>query len=180
MPATCAVIGCNSRGNTLERKFYRFPMINKSSSKMMSFSKARQDAWLAAINRTDFYEKHYKHARVCDLHFVSGKSASVSDYRNPDWVPTLRLGYLNLKSETSSHDPLEILEPSLELEASDSSFNQSSSEHTCPQTEYFTVTTYTQTDDKITGMSTDILISLQERITFLEDILSTNIKKEDS
>lgn len=88
-------------------------MINKQSTKSLAVTQARQNAWFKALNRCDFFTSQFQHSRVCDLHFISGnsfciilttivdsnvtfmvgKSAKYSDVNNPDWVPTLNLGY---------------------------------------------------------------------------------------
>ncbi|XP_055858607.1 uncharacterized protein LOC129921018 [Episyrphus balteatus] len=34
-----------------------------------------------------------KSARICSKHFISGKCARLKDNQNPDWVPSLNLGY---------------------------------------------------------------------------------------
>lgn len=73
MVSYCAAIGCKSDGYMKYRKFFRFPMINKRSHRTMAITQARQQAWLVALNRDNFFAHQFQHARVCDLHFVSGK-----------------------------------------------------------------------------------------------------------
>lgn len=72
MPSYCAAIGCNSIGHMPERKFFRFPMLNHSNATSFAITQARQQAWLVALNRAEFFPCHYKNTRVCDLHFISG------------------------------------------------------------------------------------------------------------
>lgn len=76
MPRSCAVIKCNSiGGRDSVRKFFRFPMLSRTGGNhTLAMSQTRQDAWLKALNRADFFPHQYKNASVCDLHFVSGMS----------------------------------------------------------------------------------------------------------
>lgn len=94
-----------------DRKFYRFPMLNNRSPQSLEITKRRQEAWVVALNRIDFFPHNYKYATICDRHFVSGiklhfvvemklmsaqfvgRSAKYNDIDNVDWVPTLNLGY---------------------------------------------------------------------------------------
>lgn len=73
MPPSCSVLGCKSRGYENSRKFYSFPQLNHRSHKTLELTRARQNAWLIALNRENFHERLFKCARVCDLHFISGK-----------------------------------------------------------------------------------------------------------
>ncbi|KAJ6639623.1 hypothetical protein Bhyg_12370 [Pseudolycoriella hygida] len=90
MTRTCAVLQCISSANMPERKFFRFPMLNMKSAKSLALTKTRQDAWVTALNRLDFFPSNFKSATVCDLRFVSGRSALYSDVNK---VPTLNMGY---------------------------------------------------------------------------------------
>lgn len=54
-------------------------------------SEKRRRLWLSRIRRKDLGD--LKHVRVCGRHFVSGRPSNLMDDTNPDWVPTLRLGY---------------------------------------------------------------------------------------
>lgn len=72
MPKSCAVVGCNASGRMPDRKFYRFPMLNRTSEKSLTITQMRQDTWVKILNRVDFPPSKYKNASVCDRHFVSG------------------------------------------------------------------------------------------------------------
>ncbi|XP_037042836.1 uncharacterized protein LOC119079117 [Bradysia coprophila] len=102
MPKNCAVVQCNSSARMRERKFYRFPMLKHSSTKTLAITQIRQELWVRALNRIDFPPSRYKHATVCDRHFVSGRSAHYTDVDHVDWVPSLHLGYETLEKETES------------------------------------------------------------------------------
>ncbi|XP_037042940.1 uncharacterized protein LOC119079267 [Bradysia coprophila] len=93
MVYTCCVMRCSSNGNMVGRKFFRFPMIDHHSANSLAKSEKRQKAWLNALKKPNFPERHYKNAKVCDRHFVSGRSANLHDVSNIDWIPTLNLGY---------------------------------------------------------------------------------------
>ncbi|KAJ6647949.1 hypothetical protein Bhyg_03174, partial [Pseudolycoriella hygida] len=92
MPKSCVVLKCLSSGRDRDKKFYRFPTLDQRGVKSLAMSQTRQDAWIKALNRADFFPNQYKHAVVCDLHFESGKAA-LSDMQNVDWIPTYNLGY---------------------------------------------------------------------------------------
>ncbi|KAG4066042.1 hypothetical protein HA402_001289 [Bradysia odoriphaga] len=104
MPTSCCVIGCKSWGYKKGRKYSAFPMLQYRSAKRLALSQARQKAWCTAINRAGFGADKFKHARVCDLHFVSGKSVTLSKVDDVDWVPTLNMGYTLFKPEHSGEN----------------------------------------------------------------------------
>ena len=47
----------------------------------------------AKINRKDLTTERYASIIICSRHFVSGSPARLFDETNPDWIPTLHLGY---------------------------------------------------------------------------------------
>lgn len=79
MPGYCSVVECKSSGRMLGRRFYRFPVLNALSARTLALTTARQAAWVTALNRTNFLPNHYKNARICDLHFISGILCFVLD-----------------------------------------------------------------------------------------------------
>ena len=97
MPAKCCVVGCNMRREKNEIKFFKFPQIQNKSVNLNELSKERQKCWLKAINRKNITKSMLKNWHVCSKHFISGTSANIKDKLNPDWVPTLNLGYTNNK-----------------------------------------------------------------------------------
>lgn len=54
--------------------------------------------------------ERYPNVRICSRHFVSGSPARLFDQVNPDWVPTLRLGYCTEEQleRTSSTSELKV------------------------------------------------------------------------
>lgn len=54
-------------------------------------SAKRRAAWLKSINRKDWNPG--PGARVCSSHFLSGKPAALFDHSNPDWTPSVHMGY---------------------------------------------------------------------------------------
>ncbi|KAG4068096.1 hypothetical protein HA402_001521 [Bradysia odoriphaga] len=216
MPKNCAVVQCNSSARMRERKFYRFPMLKHSSAKTLAITKIRQELWVKALNRIDFPPSRYKHATVCDRHFVSGRSAYYTDVDHVDWVPSLHLGYETLEVKTEPTEPerpplfeiFEIKAEPNELEGDSSDerpdyldevtsgmdpddmndvlrdvkTEELRSDSTgLPKGRQRTImnfvcvssdTVSTQTDDAITGMSSDILRTYERRIADLEAMIS--------
>lgn len=72
MPYTCCVVGCKSNGKMHGRRFFRFPMLNTRNANSIATSQTRQQSWLNALKKPNFFACHFKFAKVCDLHFVSG------------------------------------------------------------------------------------------------------------
>lgn len=74
MPSFCAIIDCHSRSNRDrdDIKFFRVPAISTKKTKILITTK-RQNAWIAAINRSGLNSSCYGTLRVCSKHFLSGK-----------------------------------------------------------------------------------------------------------
>ena len=53
----------------------------------------RRGEWLARIKRDDLRPEKWEYVRVCSDHFVSGMPVKLYDSNNPDWAPSLKLGY---------------------------------------------------------------------------------------
>lgn len=107
--------------------------------------------------------------------WIAGKACKYTDVDNPDWVPTLRLGYVE------EYLDAEYLNEAVQVETSNEMDDSSSIEidtvvetsNVLPnekQTQTFVATADvgTQTDSTITGMSTDIVLSNIEQIQMLE------------
>ena len=57
---------------------------------------------LAAISREGLKDSRVlENDRICSRHFISGKPAYLYDEANPDWLPTLHLGYAKKKANLS-------------------------------------------------------------------------------
>lgn len=79
MPDSCCVPNCTNRRKTGEEGgFYKIP--NKKHPVL-------RERWLTAIGRIEWSEELIKNAKVCHLHFVSGKKSR--DPSHPDWVPSV-------------------------------------------------------------------------------------------
>ncbi|KAF5271423.1 hypothetical protein FQR65_LT17613 [Abscondita terminalis] len=104
MPSFCCIVNCGSTGLRDNVRFFRIPAIlrYKHKSHLTELSTKRREKWLNAIKREDFPESKQKNASVCSKHFISGTPAELTDELNPDWVPTLNLGYDKQCSGTSS------------------------------------------------------------------------------
>ncbi len=91
----CAMIGCGNRSQRDKAKsYYRLPsVISLQGSKTYDLSKKRQEEWLARIKRQDLKKDQFGNIRVCSDHFISGSPAKLYDVNNPDWAPSLKLGY---------------------------------------------------------------------------------------
>jgi len=102
MPHFCCVVKCSNRSERDRVSFFRLPAILKrGGSEKIQLSIERRNKWLVAINRADIVtEKKRKWLRVCGAHFITGKPCAIEDIHNPDWVPSLKLGYVR-KSPTN-------------------------------------------------------------------------------
>ena len=88
----CAVLNCHNRSD--RDSFYRLPtIISHQGTQTLDLSTERQREWLAKIRRKDITPERHANVRVCSKHFVSGSPATLYDRSNPDWVPTLHMGY---------------------------------------------------------------------------------------
>ncbi|XP_041362560.1 uncharacterized protein LOC121378453 [Gigantopelta aegis] len=102
MPTTCAIVDCNSRCGKDNSRFYRLPkVLIHQGEDTKERSERRKRFWLAAINRQELTKKAVENCRVCSRHFISGKPSTLYDETNPDWVPSLNLGY----KQCTSTDP---------------------------------------------------------------------------
>ncbi|KAK7909917.1 hypothetical protein WMY93_014601 [Mugilogobius chulae] len=74
---------------------------------MSEITRRRRMAWIAAIRRPDFtFDKIPKTAKVCSLHFHTGKPAYEMYTSDPDWAPSLNLGYTVTPSAPPNHSIL--------------------------------------------------------------------------
>ncbi|KAJ8983679.1 hypothetical protein NQ317_003467, partial [Molorchus minor] len=95
MPSFCCVVNCGSVRSRDKLKFFRIPAVLnfKHKHNLNELSARRRLKWLNAIKRADFPEHKQKDAVVCSRHFISGQPADLTDELNPDWVPSLNMGY---------------------------------------------------------------------------------------
>lgn len=66
-------------------------VIRHKGKKLEQLSTRRRAEWLAKINRKNW--RPGPGSRVCSVHFVHGKPAELFDDTNPDWVPSVLMGY---------------------------------------------------------------------------------------
>lgn len=65
---SCCAIGCKNRhGQSKEIRFYRIPSMSTP------FNVERRGLWLKAINRSNWSDASIRNARICSVHFISGK-----------------------------------------------------------------------------------------------------------
>ena len=92
----CVVIGRSKHsGRDKDVSFYRIPkVITLRGKQEYELTEKRRDGILAAIARNGLKNTDVlRNDRICSRHFISGKSAYLYDETNPDWLPTLHLGY---------------------------------------------------------------------------------------
>ena len=93
MVTSCCVAGCNSKRNSPEARFFRFPSVLKNDKDSISLSKRRRELWIARINRKELNESTLAEQRVCNKHFIRGQPAKLFQSTDPDWAPSQQLGY---------------------------------------------------------------------------------------
>ena len=90
-----AVFGCGNRGDrNKDKHFFRLPsVVTHQGEQTLNLTTRRRAEWLRRILRNDLRPANYPYTRVCSDHFVSGSPSSLYDTGNPDWAPSLKLGY---------------------------------------------------------------------------------------
>ncbi|KAH7964883.1 hypothetical protein HPB49_002228 [Dermacentor silvarum] len=95
----CAVFGCSNRSKTKKRRqsantnLFRLPkVVHNQCDRTRTLSAKRRSLWLARIRRADL-DTNRADIRVCGAHFVSGRPSKLWEETNPDWAPSLLLGY---------------------------------------------------------------------------------------
>nr|XP_057924268.1 uncharacterized protein LOC131126097 [Doryrhamphus excisus] len=106
MVRTCCVIGCTNRshdgrGRKMDNglRFFTFPTWKKTQGPQVGeISKRRRMAWVAAVRRTDItFDRITPFMFVCSRHFYKGKPAYEMMENDPDWAPSLHMGYTEHK-----------------------------------------------------------------------------------
>ncbi|XP_077498972.1 uncharacterized protein LOC144110042 isoform X2 [Amblyomma americanum] len=97
----CAIIGCPIRSSSARRPGVGQPLgiglfclpkvITWQCERTRMLSEKRRALWFERINRRDLMNP--KHLRVCGRHFITGRPSRLMDDKNPDWAPSLYLGY---------------------------------------------------------------------------------------
>lgn len=67
-------------------------ILSRGCDKTKEYSRQRRHLWIKRINKPHA-NLNSKHIRVCGRHFITGRPAALFDVTNPDWAPSLNLGY---------------------------------------------------------------------------------------
>ncbi|XP_049268984.1 uncharacterized protein LOC125757432 [Rhipicephalus sanguineus] len=109
----CAIFGFSSRSDTRGTKrstnghFFSIPKtVHNQCERSKALSTKRRSLWLARIKRADL-EIENPNLRVCGVHFITGKPAKLIDDTDPDWAPSLLLGYSAQNTDPSRRRRLE-------------------------------------------------------------------------
>ncbi|XP_050306658.1 uncharacterized protein LOC126743557 isoform X2 [Anthonomus grandis grandis] len=91
----CLVINCGSRSDRdKDLRFFPIPTVQNSSiTPRAEISRKRREFWLEAIGRGSMSEATIKNGRVCSKHFIRGFPTRLTDDDDPDWVPSLHMGF---------------------------------------------------------------------------------------
>ena len=94
----CGVAGCsNCRQNAPNAGFFCLPSIVATDKRTEELSRERKSQWLSKINRKnlttcELAEKNST-LHVCGKHFINGKPSALYETTDPNWIPTINLGY---------------------------------------------------------------------------------------
>ncbi|XP_075737083.1 swt1 RNA endoribonuclease isoform X2 [Rhipicephalus microplus] len=105
----CAVFGCYNHSkkkpgdeNASDVGFFSIPkVIVNQCKRTKDVTQRRRAEWLRRINRKDL-DGSATHYRVCGKHFISGRPSYAMAEADPDWAPSLHLGYGNPRDSGSS------------------------------------------------------------------------------
>ena len=94
----CGVGGCiNSRKNAPNAGFFRLPSIITTDKRSEELSIDRRSQWLSKIKRKNFTAcqlgKKNSTLHVCGKDFINGKPSALHETTDPNWIPTINLGY---------------------------------------------------------------------------------------
>ncbi|XP_066256635.1 uncharacterized protein [Euwallacea similis] len=127
MPSNCCVLQCRSSRRRNNIKFFRLPAVLhfRHKSDLNKLSAERRLRWLDAIKRAGFSNLIQKNAAVCEKHFILGRPAALLDKDDPDWVPSLHMGYdtkdLPQPPHVSSNTVIEVKQENLRATSSSNS-----------------------------------------------------------
>ena len=94
----CDAAGCsNSSKNAPDAGFFLLPSIVTTDKRSEELSRDRRSQWLSKINRKNLTacqlaEKNST-LHVCGKHFINGKPSALYETTDPNWIPTINLGY---------------------------------------------------------------------------------------
>lgn len=109
MVTSCSVFGCtNNRKKDKNSSYFRLPNVISTDETTQNLSTKRRELWLARINRQKLSENQLAEINstlhVCSYHFVSGRPSKLFESSNPDWAPSLHLGYSNNTNAAQSEE----------------------------------------------------------------------------
>uniref|UniRef100_A0A146LDP2 THAP-type domain-containing protein n=1 Tax=Lygus hesperus TaxID=30085 RepID=A0A146LDP2_LYGHE len=94
----CAILGCSAKSERGVSLFGLPSAIRNQCKQTEELSEKRRAVWLARINRNFTGRKlNCATIKVCSRHFISGKPAYLFNSTDPDWAPSLHLGYEDFK-----------------------------------------------------------------------------------
>ncbi|XP_077552537.1 uncharacterized protein LOC144166996 [Haemaphysalis longicornis] len=102
----CAIVGCSNRTcwtKSTNKNFFRLPkVIEPQGDRTKELCVKRRSLRLAQINRADLNTKRTG-THVCGAHFVKGRPSQLWEEADPDWAPTLLLGYSAKQGDPERH-----------------------------------------------------------------------------
>ena len=99
-----AVVNDSENGTTRKSLIIDCPVLPKGAN-LYDLSKKRQEEWLTMIKRDYIKKDKFVNIRVCSDHCITGTLAKLYDVSNPDWAPSLKLGYKS--SQSTSGDSMQ-------------------------------------------------------------------------
>ncbi len=135
------------------------------------------------LNRGDLKPENYPYMRICSDHFINGKPASLYDESNPDWVPSLKLGYGKKRSCLASSRYERAMERNVKKKKNDVELNQEGADDNQGVVE--AVAAESTSDNEVESESELIQMKLQldaafHEINHLKKELSILALKEES
>lgn len=92
---SCCAIGCKNRhGQSKDIRFYRIPSMSTP------FNVERRSLWLKAINRTNWSDASIRNARICSVHFISGKDYKHAFFKGIYHLSHFRLNIINYRDSS--------------------------------------------------------------------------------
>ena len=91
LPYVVLFPGSNTQKKSGNVSLFRIP--GYQGETMRQLSQERRRLWLNAIRRSDDSWRKTECWRVCNKHFIQGSPSLLLERDNPDWVPSLCLGY---------------------------------------------------------------------------------------
>ncbi|KAH7937600.1 hypothetical protein HPB49_013542 [Dermacentor silvarum] len=81
-------------------------IVENQCERTKALSTKRRSLWLARIKRANL-DIENRNLRVCGAHSIAGNPVKLFDQTDPDWAPSLLLGYSAMNTNPSRHQRLE-------------------------------------------------------------------------